>query len=177
MAITKTVRKKFKSFEQEEEWLNELADLGWRLIAFGDDEMNLDYTFEMDSAVEGIHYKIDYRMLKNKAEFEDYMTLFEETGWQPVPCKWNNYKYIFVSAEAKDIFSDKASLIERERQRRKGYFITFSVLFVGDIGCAFWYYFKREDFLPVLLMGYSAALIYFGWKIWGKTKKMKQLRG
>ena len=119
MSVTKTLRKRFHSFEQEEKWLNELADLGWRLIAFGDGETNLAYTFELDSAVKGMHYKIDYRRMKNKSEFEDYVTLFEETGWQQVPCKWNNYKYIFISNVAKDIYSDHASLIKREKQRRK----------------------------------------------------------
>lgn len=177
MAVTKTLRKRFHSFEEEEKWLNEFADLGWRLIAFGDGETNLAYTFELDPTVKGMRYKIDYRMLNNKSEFEDYITLFEETGWQPVSSKWNNYKYIFIAEAEKDIFSDQSSLIERERQRRKGHIITFSVLIAYIIACAIWYYFKREDFVPPLLLVISLAAIYFAWAIWGKTKKMKQLRG
>lgn len=177
MPVTKTLRKRFHSFEQEEKWLNELADLGWRLVEFGDGEMNLAYTFELDSAVKGMHYKIDYRMMKNKSEFEDYVTLFEETGWQQVPCKWNNHKYIFISNVARDIYSDNASLIERERQRRKMDLIGFTIVFVALMGAAIWYYYRREDYLPVLIIMYSSGAIYSAWRIWNRTKNMKRLGG
>lgn len=177
MPVTKTLHKRFHSFEQEEKWLNELADLGWRLIAFGDGETNLAYTFELDPAVTGLHYKIDFRKMKNKSEYEDYVTLFEETGWQQVPCRWNNYKYIFISNVARDIYSDNASLIDRERQRRKAELIGFSIFVVGIIGCAIWYYYRREDSLPVLIIIYSVVAIYLAWRIWNRTKNMKQHRG
>ena len=178
MAATKTLRKRFHSFEEEEKWLNEFADLGWRLVAFGDGETNLSYTFELDPTVKGMHYKIDYRRLHNKSEFEDYMSLFEETGWQAVPVKWNNYKYIFIAEPTEiDIYSDRSSLVEREKQHRMRHIVTLSVLIAYIIGCAIWYYVKGEDFIRTLLLLFSLAAVYFAWANWGKTKKMKQLRG
>jgi len=177
MSVTKTLRKKFYSFEQEEQWLNELADYGWRLIHFGNGETDLAYTFELDPTVKGQRYKIDYRIMKDKAEFGDYITLFEEAGWLSVPSRWNNYKYIFISTEAKDIYSDTLSLIERERQRRKMHLISLNIGLVAVITSLVWYYFKGLDFLPVLIFLYSVATAYYGWLVWKKTKKMKQLRG
>ena len=177
MSVTKTLRKKFYSFEQEEQWLNELADLGWRLIKFDDGVTDFAYTFELDPTVKGMHYKIDYRMLKNKEEYEDYVTLFEEAGWQLVPIKWNNNKFIFLSAEAKDIYSDGTSLIERERMRRKTYLIVFIVFLVGNFGLGILYYFTKYEALLFSLVGYSFALVYLGWHILIRTKKMKQLGG
>ena len=82
MAITKTRGKKFRSFEAEEQWLNEQAESGWRLIDYRNNELlGSRYIFEVDLSVKGKHYRIDFRTLKNNEEFEDYIELYHEAGW------------------------------------------------------------------------------------------------
>ncbi|MGN7476250.1 DUF2812 domain-containing protein [Solibacillus silvestris] len=105
MAFTRTLSKKFNSFEDEEHWLNELAQSGWRLVDYSKGGLAENhYHFHVDLDAKNMHYKIDYRTIKNREEFDDYKELFHETGWELIAKNHSYLKYIFISAEGRKFF-------------------------------------------------------------------------
>ena len=117
-------------FEAEERWLNEQAESGWRLIDYSYNEvLGSRYTFEVDLSAKEMRYKVDFRTLKNNEEFEDYIELYHEAGWDLIAKNYRYHKFIFISEEAKEIFTDSTSLIERERNRRK--FVSIYAIYFG----------------------------------------------
>ena len=178
MATTKTLKKKFHSFEKEEHWLNDLAQHGWRLTSYSNDEVEeTQYTFEHDPSVKGMTYKIDFRPMKDKDEFNDYVTIFEESGWQSIAPKHTYWKYIFISKEGTDIYSDASSLVEREKQRRKIHIINLSVFLVINIVCIIFYSLNGHDWLVVSAIFSGILALYNCFLIWKSNKTMKSIRG
>ena len=146
MAITKTRNKIFNSFEAEELWLNEQAESGWRLIDYSYNVvLGSRYTFEVDLSVREMCYKIDFRTFKNEEEFENYKAIYQEAGWNLVTKNYRSHQFIFISKEANEIFTDSASLIKREKNRRK--FVSINVIYLGLVAFLF--------LLIVLLKGYK----------------------
>lgn len=177
LPITKTISKKFASFEKEEQWLNELAECGWRLIDYGRDGFEaLHYTFEVDLEARNMRYKIDFRTLKDEAEFDDYKELFSEADWTLIAKDHHYSKYIFISNSAKDIFSDTNSLIERELRRRNFswiYVITFSSISVIML---ILYAVFRYDWLMTSTILSAGTALYFGFWIWKGHRAIQQLK-
>ena len=131
MAITKTRGKKFSSFEAEEQWLNEQADSGWRLIDYRNNEiLGSRYIFEVDLSVKGKRYMIDFRTLKSDREFKDYKEFYHKAGWNLIAKNYRYQKFILISEETNEVLTDSTSLIERERNRRKvvSFYTIFFVL-------------------------------------------------
>lgn len=177
MAITKKLQKKFHSFGKEEKWLTDLAQQGWRLTFYSNGVVETEYTFVLDPSVKEMTYKIDFRPMNDKEEFEDYVAIFEESGWQSIAPSHKYWKYIFISVEGTDIFSDGSSLVEREKQRRKVHIINLSVFLVGIIACLIFYVLKEYDWLPVVIILYGIAALYYSFLIWKSNKAIKSIRG
>ncbi len=125
-ATTKTVYPIFFSFEKEEAWLEEMSAQGWLLKkapGFG-------YTFEKTTP-EQRTFKIDFRTFKNQEEQEDYLSLFEDSGWQYVKPGKHQYSYYFFSSREdalKDIFSDVPS--RAQRSLRAAQYSTYTMFLV-----------------------------------------------
>ena len=156
--MAKRVMKNFSSFELEEKWLNEMAYDGWHLVSY-DSEIIDDctYKFEKDVNASSFNYRIDYRTFTNKEDFDDYVQLFEETGWTALSENYRYNKHIFVSTSKGAIFSDEATRIEREKNRAK----TTKLYFVGSlaytaIAIAIYKYFDLEmsSFGGLLMPGF-----------------------
>lgn len=123
--------KQFKFFvdiEEEEEYLNEMANSGHILkehSIFG------RYHFIEDDP-QNLHYKIDYRDFKSKDDYEDYLALFEDAGWNHVcGTKSSGNQYFLPQSEKinDDIFSDVESKAGRYLRFRKA-MISCSICFV-----------------------------------------------
>ncbi len=123
---TKTVYPIFFSFEKEEVWLEEMSTQGWLLVrapGFG-------YTFEKAEPQKRA-FKIDYRYFKNQADMEDYLSLFEDSGWQYVKPNKHQYSYYFYSSSEdapQDIFSDVPS--RAQRSLRAAQYSTYTMFLV-----------------------------------------------
>ncbi|WP_085558728.1 DUF2812 domain-containing protein [Carnobacterium iners] len=104
--------KKFKFFfnlDKEEKWLNEQSNEGWELY-----DKKADYKFREKAHSSTI--KIDYRTFKSKKDFQDYKTLFKDSGWEHIPGSKTSGKQYFKKIEksaSADIFSDNFSKAER----------------------------------------------------------------
>jgi hypothetical protein len=126
MSTTVTKYPFFFSFEKEEKWLKEMSAQGWHLIkapGFG-------YTF-VQGQPEQRTYKIDFRYFKRKVDQEEYLSLFEDSGWNYVKPSKNQSNYYFYTVQAdasKDIFSDKTS--KAQRNLRAAQYSTYIMLAV-----------------------------------------------
>ena len=100
--------KKFKVFvdiSEEEKYLNEMANKGYFLkkySSFG------RYHF-IEGKPEDLYYRIDYRVFKKKDDFDDYILLFEDSGWKHVYGTYQSGSQYFLPKSVdstEDIFSD-----------------------------------------------------------------------
>ncbi|BAQ13014.1 hypothetical protein N486_05135 [Clostridium botulinum B2 128] len=103
----------FTDYNKEEKWLNEMYKKGYELknISFG----YKFYSIEPENAT----VRIDYRIFKNKEDFIDYCTLFEDSGWKHLAGNKNSgvqyFKEIHKNSQ-EDIFSDDISKAARYKR-------------------------------------------------------------
>ena len=111
--------KKWKFFldlDKEEKWLNEMAKQGWILA-----RKSLRYKFERG---EEKLIKIDYRTFKSKKDLEDYLLLFEDSGWTHLAGDKSSGRQYFMKEDSNandDIFSDQRSKAERYKRMADGW--------------------------------------------------------
>lgn len=128
----------FVNLEKEERWLNELAQQGHLLSA----KSGVSYDFvagEPGSAV----FRIDYRMFRRAADFEDYRILFEDSGWQHIGGTKSSGAQYFRRRTTdlnEDIFSDTDSKAGRFKRLSEmwmslaaSYIPIFVVLLLTDV--------------------------------------------
>lgn len=120
----------FFNFEKEEAWLKEKANEGWFLIG-----TSFGYEFAPGQP-QDFTYRIDYRTFKSKTDFQDYVSLFEDSGWHHVAgSRWSGTQY-FVRTRpdvSDDIFSDDASKAARYRRSSETWFTLFLVYAVFTV--------------------------------------------
>ncbi len=123
----------FTDYNKEEKWLNEMYKKGYELenISFG----YKFYSIEPENAT----VRIDYRIFKNKEDFIDYCTLFEDSGLKHLAGNKNSgvqyFKKINKNSE-EDIFSDdisKAARYKRLSDHSMMFALCFFVLSVSLI--------------------------------------------
>lgn len=108
--------KKFRfyiDFEKEEKWLNQMLRQGWELC-----KKSFGYKF-YKIAPNNTIIKIDYRTFKNNRDFEDYLALFRDSGWEHISgSKYSGTQYFKRVNENgdTDIFSDTPSKAARYKR-------------------------------------------------------------
>ncbi len=106
----------FVNFEKEEQYLNEMSLNGFALVKYNSLGV---YTFK-NIEPKAMNYKVDYRVFKNKMQFEEYVTLFDDAGWEHVyGTKSSGSQYFLPKSNTEqnsDIFSDKESKAERHKR-------------------------------------------------------------
>lgn len=108
--------KKFKlflRFENEEKWLEHMANQGWMLF-----RKSVFYYFRK-VAPETKIIRIDYREIKSAKDFLDYCTLFEDSGWKHIAgTRLSGAQYFLKTSEdsTEDIFSDTLSRAGRYKR-------------------------------------------------------------
>jgi hypothetical protein len=110
--------KLFLDFEKEARWLNEMASEGYELVG-----KSFGYRFRK-SKPDHANIKIDYRIFKKQADFVDYCTLFEDSGWEHLAGTKSSGTQYFkkVSKDAdEDIFSDIDSKAGRYKRLSQMY--------------------------------------------------------
>lgn len=127
--------KKFKFFmdiEQEEQWLNDMAQRGF---VFKAKNILSQYIFNKTADIPQI--RLDYRPFNRKSDFLDYVTLFEDSGWKHVQGTKNSGTQYFVRDKTdaqEDIFSDQASRAGRYKRHSENWgllTIMFSAMFIA----------------------------------------------
>ncbi|MFD2445005.1 DUF2812 domain-containing protein [Bacillus sp. CGMCC 1.16607] len=128
--------KYFIDFDKEEKWLKKMAKQGYQLK-----EKSFGYKFSLSEPADTT-IKIDYRKFKNQADFIDYCTLFEDSGWKHIVGKKNSGTQYFKKIDEEkeeDIFSDSISKAGKYKRLSKmfmetavSFFPLFVVLLITD---------------------------------------------
>jgi hypothetical protein len=109
----------FIGFEKEEQWLNEMAKRGFALVG-----KSVGYAFERAEPEDAV-IKIDFRQFKSRADFEDYLALFEDSGWKHVAGSKSSGSQYFRKVDetvSDDIFSDADSRAGRYQRLSRMWF-------------------------------------------------------
>lgn len=113
--MIKVEYKMFFDYTKEEHWLSDMSEKGYALISTG---RLGKHTFQKTEPQKYI-YRIDYRDFKNTSDFEDYRTLFEDSGWMHLWGTKNSGTQYFVQIRENalnDVFSDAASKAGRYKR-------------------------------------------------------------
>lgn len=119
----------FTNFDKEERWLNQMAAQGYH---FTHKEALGLYVFVEGAPCEQ-NYRIDFRHFSNKKDYQDYINLFEDSGWRFVYGKRSEGVQYFVpklGMDADDIFSDALSKAGRYNRLAQQY-MTLSIPFIS----------------------------------------------
>lgn len=106
------------NIKKEEEWLEKYRQQGYQLINVR--TLTGRYEFEKINEKEFLpKVKIDFRTFKKQDEFENYLSMFEDCGWQHIAGTKSNgvhyFKQIGSDADS-DIFSDSESKAGRYKR-------------------------------------------------------------
>lgn len=117
----------FVNFDKEEAWLNRMATDGHLLTKVG-----MFYTFAPITS-DGAVVRVDYRSSMKQSDFDDYLRLFEDSGWRHLGGSRHGGPQYFASfsddANA-DIFSDAGTKAQRYRRSIAAYGILLLPFFV-----------------------------------------------
>lgn len=124
----------FVDIEKEENWLRSMSSEGWSFSRRG----MFGYWFYRANQEEQI-YRIDYRSFSKREDYEDYIYLFDDAGWDHIDgSRFSGYHY-FASKQGNpdnDIFSDDAARNARYARLAKTwscFLITYLALFIISI--------------------------------------------
>lgn len=116
----------FLRFDNEEKWLENMANQGWMLY-----RKSFFYYFR-NIAPEDKTIRIDYREFKSEKDFSDYCTLFEDSGWQHISGTKSTGAQYFLKTDddsTEDIFSDTLSRAGRYK-RLSGMWLNCAIVFM-----------------------------------------------
>ena len=116
----------FPIWEEEKEyrWLEGMSKRGWHLKSKG----YLSYFFERGDTCEYV-YRYDFKLAADR-DYEDYIGLFSESGWELVDifANWHYFRHEKGSG-GEDIYTDT----ESKRQRLKRLFALMAALAVINL--------------------------------------------
>ncbi len=113
--MLKSKYKMFFDFAKEERWLSEMSQSGYALVSIN---WLGRYTFQQTEPRK-FNYRVDYRVFQNAADFQEYRSLFEDSGWKHIcGAKSTGAQYFVQMREdaTDDIFSDAASRAGRYKR-------------------------------------------------------------
>lgn len=153
---------KFKLYfnlDKEEKWLNEMSDKGWQLYG-----KTVKYKFHK-TPHSNINIKIDYRNFKSKSDFQDYIMLFKDSGWEHIIGAKTSGKQYFKKIDetaGDDIFSDLFSKAERYK-RMANIWMSLAMSYIPL--CIVFILTKTVDITTIL----NPKALYYTPGLWQKT--------
>ena len=118
--------KLFKNFTAEEKWLSSEAQKGNILTKKG-----IFYKFRKKNP-QNLVFGIDYRTFRKKADYQDYLTLFEDTGWiHRAGSRYSSVQYFTsntLDIKNVSIFSDRPSSWVRYKRKAINYLTYGAIL-------------------------------------------------
>lgn len=153
------ILKLYINLDKEEKWLNEMAEQGWMLC-----EKHTKYIFRK-AAPDNAIIKIDYRNFKSKDDFQNYITLFQDSGWNHIAGKKSSGKQYFKKVDSTaedDIFSDSSSKAERYKKMSSMWIslaVSYIPIFIALVLT------KAVDITAIL----NPKLLYYTPGLWERT--------
>ncbi|MCK6208085.1 DUF2812 domain-containing protein [Bacillus infantis] len=112
----------FFDFDKEALWLNKMAGKGFLL-----ESKTFGYRFRKAKPVRA-NYKIDFRQFSSQGDFDDYLMLFRDSGWEHISGTKTSGSQYFIQASSEaeaDIFSDADSKAGRYKRLSQMYLTLF----------------------------------------------------
>jgi hypothetical protein len=182
------VFKIFVDLDKEEKYLRDMAQKGYRFVKYSPWAV---YTFK-SAEPKPLNYRIDYRHFYFKAQFEEYITLFADAGWEHIYGESTGSQYFIPKHNAEqteDIFSDRYSKAARHKRIASilclasfsWLAITFAFIVRRMDSLDAWNAFWLETPLAIFRSGFSVIIpllltVVFGYwalKAWRLYKKRK----
>ena len=126
----------FSDFQKEEKWLEAMAAQGWQFKGY-----SLFHIFE-PAQPQQVNIRIDYREFENQHDFEDYCSLFADSGWRHIVGTIDSGSQYFMRMDGdsnEDIFSDSASRAGRYK-RMANTWLLLACVFLPFPFVLGWYY-------------------------------------
>lgn len=104
---------------KEEAWINQYIEQDYRLAKVKMFTCRYEFIKCTENSTGIQKVKIDFRTFKNRRDFNDYLAMFEDSGWRHISgTLTSGVQYFEKSGEhaADDIFSDRASKTERYKR-------------------------------------------------------------
>jgi hypothetical protein len=168
------MRKVFKVFpywkgDEEEAWLGEMHQQGWILTKRF---LRFQFTY---AGPEKMLYKRDYQPGLEKHEREEYIKLYEESGWEYITRRADMYYFRISEYEKEEItelYTDLESKIEEVKKQFRQVAIAYWGVCMGTI-TAFSSAFDHFPLFRVLIGFAHIAGIIGLWKLWTKRKSLE----
>ena len=161
---------------KEEQWINTMQNKGYRLT-----DISLDLIYKFEKTSEDYVTRVDYQDHMSLSEFEEYLSIHEEFGWEHIRGgRFGAMTQIWSKQPDgnDELFSDRGSKINYYKRYMKMsgglafLFLFYSMLFLPDNpgmifltpglwemqGMAFWRAFLFE--LPFALMRVLPAILF-----------------
>lgn len=114
----------FVDVTKEEEWINKYIRKGYHLDKVTSSLGMYEFS-KADENKSNNQVKMDFRTFSKQEEFNDYITMFEDSGWKHISGNKSEGMQYFekISTDAtEDIYSDYLSRAERNKRISKMYF-------------------------------------------------------
>ncbi|MGV3464273.1 MAG: DUF2812 domain-containing protein [Heyndrickxia sp.] len=158
--------------DQENKWLEKMAEEGWKLIKYN----FLVYTFAKMEPKKYI-YKTDFKNNQNH-DLQEYLALFEDAGWEHVTqyAGWHYFRTEPGKAKTPDIYSDSNS--KMEMFRRLLWFLLMPLMGIIIIACTIVFNdsFSQIKLMIVLKIVYVVLICLLGFSVLNILYKMKRLK-
>ncbi len=175
---TKRVSKIFFAWndDKEEKWLESMAAEGWRL------ESAAPYVYYFrKSTPEKVVIRLDYKLTTEK-DYQEYLTLFRDTGWELVVtfANWHYFRFHAQAGETPEIYNTDRAKAQKYRRLLLTFIPFFPIYFIllsrvfnhADFSGGSWVeviYAVTQILMFILML----IWIYVILKIIGKIKKLE----
>ncbi|MBS4175140.1 DUF2812 domain-containing protein [Bacillus sp. FJAT-49736] len=158
--------------DEENNWLESMAEQGWML-----EKYNLCvYTF-VKTEPKKVIYKTDYKSTNNK-DLPEYITLFEDAGWEHVTqyIGWHYFRAETDTAKTTEIYSDSSSKIEMYKKLFMTIFFPLLGIILIALSIIFNPSYAHIKLMIVLKIVYVILICLLTFAVINILLKMKRLR-
>lgn len=126
----------FTSLQDEEQWINDMQAQGYRLTKVN--PFLCSYQFQPSTSPESAIVRLDFHEYFTKEAYQEYLTLFTDSGWLHVAgSRYSGTQYFLKTEKAKEdvIFSDEEStkaFYKRYQHYCYTYFTIFLVFYISQ---------------------------------------------
>lgn len=127
------VFKIFFDLEKESNWLEKMGQDGYILRRKGT-------SYYFDESDEVVSNGVDYRTFKSRNDYEDYLSMFKDTGWDHVHGSKSSGKQYFSKQGRDTVYSDQDSLFQMVKRHAMYWMmisIVLAIAFRGHIATGF----------------------------------------
>jgi len=158
--------------DQENKWLEKMAEEGWKLIKYN----FLVYNFEKMEPKKYI-YKTDFKS-GPKNDIQEYLALFEDAGWEHVTeyVGWHYFRTEPGKAKTLDIYTDKVSKIEMFKRLLWFLLMPLIAIIIIAFTIVFNDSFSNVKLMIVLRIVYVVLICLLGFSVLNILYKMKRLK-